>query len=99
MTKPEETGSENSKMAASNHQICVTQLVQPIAMKYQVLPMFSGSSYQMDLVLLLCDQTGINRKWEVQDGGFQTSNACISACTQDINANSTALPMFWGPAF
>ena len=64
-----------------------------------VLPMFSGSSYQINLVLLLYDQTGINRKWVIQDGGLQTSNACTSACTQDINAIPTATLMFLGPAF
>ena len=56
--------------------------------------MFSASSYQINLISLLYDQTEINRKWEIQDGGLQTSNTCKSACKIDSNEIPSAIPMF-----
>ena len=61
--------------------------------------MFSRYSYQMEQVALLCDQTGRNRKWEIQDGGLQTSNTCNSACTIDSNEIPSAIPMFSGNSY
>ena len=46
------------------------------------ISMFSGSSFPLGLVRILCDQTGSGN---IRDGGLQTSNACISASRQDIN--------------
>ena len=60
------------------------------------IPMFPGSSYPLGLMRILCDETG---SVKIQDGGLQTSNACISASRQDINEILTATPMFLGPAF
>ena len=52
----------------------------------------------MEMGVLLYDQTGGNRKWEIQDGGLQISNTCNSACTIDSHELPNAIPMFWGPA-
>ncbi|HEY5139360.1 MAG TPA: hypothetical protein VIJ25_08610, partial [Methylococcales bacterium] len=35
-----------------------------------------------------------NRKWKIQDGGHQTGTTYNSACGQDSNEMSTAIPMF-----
>ena len=40
-----------------------------------------------------------NRKWIIQNGGLQTSNACIFASRLDINEIPTAMPMFSGFSF
>ena len=53
--------------------------------------MFSGSSFPLGLVRILCDWTNSGK---FQDGGLLTSIACISATRQDINEISTATPMF-----
>ena len=52
--------------------------------------MYWGSSYPLELMGRQCDQT-ISGK--IQDGGLQTSNACISASRQKIDAIPTAAPM------
>jgi len=52
--------------------------------------MFSGSNYQIRIVVMLCDQMGRNRMSEIQDGGHLTGSTYISAGRQDGNAISTA---------
>ena len=59
------------------------------------IPMFWGSSNPLELVKILCDQTGSGK---IKDGGHSTSNACISASRQDINEVPIA-GRFRGPAF
>ena len=63
------------------------------------IPMFLGSSYPKKLVSLLYDQTGRNRKWDIQDGGLHTSNTCNSACTIDSNDIPSAIPMLLGSSY
>ena len=58
--------------------------------------MFSGSSFPMGLMRILCNQTGSGK---IQEGGLKNLNACICACTLDINAIPAATPMVLGPAF
>ena len=60
------------------------------------IPMFSGSSFPLGLMRILCDRTGSG---QIQDGGLYISNACIYACTLDINAIPTATPMAFGSSF
>ena len=82
-------------MAASKLQRRISQHVHKIATKFQRPPMLLESSYPINIVELLYDQTGGNQKGKNQDGGLETSKNSISACTQDSNVIPTALPMFW----
>ena len=61
--------------------------------------MFLGYSYPMELVALLYDQTGRNRKWIIQDGGLKTSNECVSVSRQDMNEIPTDIPMLLQSSF
>ena len=88
------TGSGKTKMAASKLQRRISQHVHKIATKFQRPPMFLESSYSINIVTLLYDQTGGNQKWKNQDGGLETSKNIISACTQDSDEIPTALRMF-----
>ena len=63
------------------------------------VPMTPGSSYAMEVMAMLYDQTGRNRRWEIQDGGMWTWNTFISACIQDSNAIPTAITMFSGSSY
>ena len=54
-------------------------------------PTLLRSSIPLGLMGELCDGTGSGK---IQDGGRQTSNACIFAPRQDINEIPTAIPMF-----
>ena len=69
--------------------------------KYEILTasattaMFWGPSNPLELVEILCDQTGSG---QIKDGGHYTSNACISAPRQDINEVPIA-GRSRGPAF
>ena len=60
------------------------------------MPMFSGSSFPLGHMKILCEQTGNGK---IQDGDLQTSNTCISACTLDIKAIPTTTPMVFGSSF
>ena len=55
-----------------------------------------GVKFPLGLMRILYDQTG---NGNIQDGGLQTSNACISASRQDINEIPTVMPMFFGSSF
>ena len=58
--------------------------------------MYQGSSNPLEPKGKLYKQTG---SVKIQDGGIQTSNACISASRQDINEIPTAIPMFLRSSF
>ena len=83
-------------MAASKLQGRISQHVHKKATKFQRPPMFLESSYPINTVAMLYDQTGENQKWKNQDGGLETSNTYISACTQDSTEISIAIHMFSG---
>ena len=69
---------------------CISAPWQDINEISPAIPMFLGSSIPLGLMEKLCDKTGSG---EIQDGGLQTSNACISAPWQDINEIPTAIPI------
>ena len=75
---------------------CISASRQDVNEIPTAMPMFSGSSFPLGLMRILCDQTGSG---QIQDGGIQTSNACVSASRQDINEIPTAMPMFSGSGF
>ena len=58
--------------------------------------MFSGSNFPLGLMRIRFDQTGSGK---IQDGSLFTSNACVSACTLNINEIQTATPMVFGSSF
>ena len=79
-------------MVASKLQMHVSPLPSKISTKFQRLYLcFLGSSFPMGLTRQHCDRT---ESGKIQDGGLKTSNACISASTQVINALPMATPMF-----
>ena len=92
-TRPE---VEKSKMAASKLQMHQSLLPNKISTKFRRLnPRFwvqHSNGTRSKIVQP-------NRKWVIQDGGFQTSNACIFASRQDINEIPTAMLIFWGFSF
>jgi len=55
------TGSQKSKMVASNLEIRISLLVDMIANKFQRLPMFSGARNPTVLLEILSDVTGIQK--------------------------------------
>ena len=59
-------------------------------------PTLLRSSISLGFKGELCDGT---ESGKIQDGGRQTSNACIFAPRQDINEIPTAIPMFSGSGF
>jgi len=57
-------------MAASKHQILISELVHKIATKFQRLVVYTHvlrSTYLVGIIAMLSDQTGRNRKWKIQD--------------------------------
>ena len=59
-------------------------------------PTFLRSSILLGLMRILCDKTG---SVKIQDGGLNTSNACISASRQDITKFQRLCLCFRGLAF
>ena len=98
-TKRRETGSVKSMMAACKLEIRSSQLVNKIATYFQRLCLcFQGTAIH-GVIAMLIDHTGRNRKLKIQVGGMLTWSSFISACIQDSNAISTAIPMFWGSSY
>jgi len=64
------TGSEKSKMAASNLPKCISQLLHKISTKFQRLYLVFLVNYQTRIVTKLYDQAGRKRTWEIQDVGY-----------------------------
>jgi len=81
------TGSQKSKMAASNLEIRLSRLVDMIAMKFQWLPPCFWSKVSNGTI---GNTVRRNRKSEIKDGGLQSGNTYISTSRHDSNEMPTA---------
>jgi len=79
------TGSQKSKMAASNLEIRISRLVDMIATKFQRLPHVLGARYPTVILGILYDVTvSRNSRWRTPDRNL-TLNTYSSACRQHRN--------------
>ena len=67
---------------------CISASRQDINEIPTALPMFSGSSFPLGLMRILCDQTGSGK---IQDGGLKTLNANSSAPVLDKDEIPTVM--------
>jgi len=76
------TGSQKSKMGASNLEIRLSRLVDMTATKFQRLPYVFGDKVSNGTI-----GNTVRRNWksENQDGGLQSGNTYISTCGHDSN--------------